>query len=160
MGKAGSPVLDKYPPRPDPFARGAPPAPPPAKPPRSVPAASPPAPTPAATAPPPAPAPAPLSLIALERPFSVDEFAALLGSNRIRVVVPKEDLAEALQRISDFMGFGIYVYEFVVRPAPEDQLKKFVVELTRVDFSAARGDWLPFQDKGRSESPFGPDAKR
>lgn len=104
--------------------------------------------------------PALTNLIALERPFSVDEFAGLLGATRIRVVVPKEDLAATLQRIADFMGFGIYVYEFAVRPAPEDQLRKFVVELTRVDFSAGRGDWVPFQEKGRSDSPFGPDAPR
>ena len=99
-------------------------------------------------------------LISLERPFDLDEFAQQLGETTIRVQVPKEDLSEALRRVTDFMGFGIYVYAFSVRPAPEEQLKKFVVELMRVDYSPGRGDWAPFQDKGRSDSPFGPDATR
>ncbi|MCI4318535.1 MAG: hypothetical protein L3J87_01825 [Thermoplasmata archaeon] len=102
----------------------------------------------------------PKALIALEPPFDLDEFAGLLGQTTIRVQVPKEDLSEALRRVTDFMGFGIYVYAFSVRPAAADQLKKFVLELTRVDFSASRGDWVPFQDRGRSESPFGPDDKK
>jgi hypothetical protein len=99
-------------------------------------------------------------LIALEPAFDLDEFAGLLGQTLIRVKVPKEDLPEALRRVTDFMGFGIYVYAFSVRPAPDDQLKKFVLELTRVDFSPARHDWVPFQDRGRSDSPFGPDEKK
>jgi hypothetical protein len=124
-----------------------------------------PAPTPTPTAP---TSPASLStssgpskpLIALEPAFDLDEFAGLLGQTLIRVKVPKEDLPEALRRVTDFMGFGIYVYAFSVRPAPDDQLKKFVLELTRVDFSPARHDWVPFQDRGRSDSPFGPDEKK
>jgi hypothetical protein len=100
--------------------------------------------------------PTPVSLIALEPPFDVDSFAQLLGSNSIRVEVPREDLPEVLRRIVDFMGFGIYVYSFSVRPAAEESLKKFVVELRRVDFSAGDGDWKPFEDKGVADSPFGP----
>ena len=74
----------------------------------------------------------------------------------IRVTVPREELAEVLRRVSEFMGFGIYVYEISIRPAPSESLAGFVVELRRVDYSAARGSWGPFEDKGRSESPFGP----
>jgi hypothetical protein len=75
-------------------------------------------------------------------------------------MVPREDLAEVLRRITDFMGFGIYVYRFTVRPAPSDLLKQFIVELQRVDYSPAERDWVPFEEKGRSESPFGPGSTR
>lgn len=84
----------------------------------------------------------------------------MLGETSIEVKVPREDLAEVLRRISDFMGFGIYVYRFSVRPAPSGLLKEFVVELTRVDYSPTDGAWNPFVEKGRSESPFGPDSTR
>ncbi|HEV2428723.1 MAG TPA: hypothetical protein VGV64_02620, partial [Thermoplasmata archaeon] len=99
-------------------------------------------------------------LIPLERPFDLDEFAQLLGSTSVRVEVPREDLAEALRRISDFMGFGIYVYAIRVRPAPEDLLKRFVIELQRVDFNPEKKDWVPFEETGRSDSPFGPSGGR
>jgi hypothetical protein len=101
-----------------------------------------------------------MGLISLEKPFDPDEFAELLGQTSIRVNVPRENLAEVLRRICDFMGFGIYVYSVRVRPAPEEMLKRFVVELERVDFSAAKGDWVPFEEKGRSDSPFGPTGDR
>lgn len=165
VGRAPSPVFDHYitkgPNEPVRLPGSAPAIV--ATPPVPVPTA--PAPVARATAPTPAgpvraTTDAPKALIALEPPFDLDEFAALLGQTTIRVKVPKEDLSEALRRVTDFMGFGIYVYAFSVRPAPDDQLKKFVVELTRVDFSTARGDWVPFQDRGRSESPFGPDDKK
>ncbi|MCI4321603.1 MAG: hypothetical protein L3K05_04780, partial [Thermoplasmata archaeon] len=106
------------------------------------------------------PAAPPRMLIALERPFDLDEFAGLLGETLIRTEVPREDLAEALRRVSDFMGFGIYVYAVRVRPAKEELLKRFVVELQRVDFDAKTGDWVPFEEKGRSDSPFGPTGDR
>jgi hypothetical protein len=54
------------------------------------------------------------------------------------------------------MGFGIYVYSIRVEPAAAELLRSFVVELQRVDFSAAEGRWVPFQELGRSDSPFGP----
>jgi hypothetical protein len=167
VGRAASPVYDKYitkgPNEPVRVPGSTPALPPVTPPPRPAPLA-PAAPRPVAS--PPAPAltaapsgDGPKTLIALEPPFDLDEFAGLLGQTTIRVKVPKEDLSEALRRVTDFMGFGIYIYAFSVRPAPEDQLKKFVLELTRVDFSTARNDWVPFQERGRSESPFGPDAK-
>jgi hypothetical protein len=96
------------------------------------------------------------NLITLERPFDLDEFSQQLGETIIRVVVPRENLKEVLDRVSDFMGFGIYVYSIAVRPSPNENLKSFEVELRRVDFSPARGTWEPFQDRGRSENPFGP----
>ena len=74
--------------------------------------------------------------------------------------MPREDLVEVLRRITDFMGFGIYVYSIRVYPEAEETLKKFVVELQRVDYSATRRDWGPFEEKGRSDSPFGPDGAR
>jgi len=74
----------------------------------------------------------------------------------VRVLVPREDLAEVLRRVLDFMGFGIYVYSVRISPEDSDTLKRFVVELQRVDFSAARRAWLPFEEKGRADSPFGP----
>ena len=101
-----------------------------------------------------------MGLIALEAAFDVDEFARGLGENQIRVEVPREDLPEVLRRVTDFMGFGIYVYSVVVRPADEDTLKKFVVELQRVDFSPTHKQWIAFEEKGRSESPFGPDSNK
>jgi hypothetical protein len=101
-----------------------------------------------------------MGLITLERPFDVDDFAQSLGENQIRVVVPREDLAEVLRRITDFMGFGIYVYALRVQPDSEEMLKKFVVELQRVDFSPSAKRWIDFEEKGRSESPFGPDSKK
>jgi hypothetical protein len=150
VGRAGSPVLDKYPPK-DPALsiQGRPAAAP--APTRAAPAASAP-PSDAATD-------APVSLISLERPFDIDEFSQLLGETTVRVTVPREALAEVLKRVSEFMGFGIYVYAVRVYPAPSELLKEFVVELQRVDFVAQRG-WAPFEEKGRSESPFGPTGGR
>ncbi len=72
----------------------------------------------------------------------------MLGETAIRVTVPRDDLPEVLRRVTDFMGFGIYVYAISVRPAPSDLLKSFVVELQRVDFSAEAGRWVPFVEKG------------
>ena len=103
-----------------------------------------------------APTPSPRPLIGLERPFDLDEFSQLLGQNQIRVTVPRDSLVEVLRRVCEFMGFGIYVYSIRVRPAPEELLKSFVVELQRVDFSTASKDWDPFRDRGRADSPFGP----
>jgi hypothetical protein len=167
VGRAGSPVLERYPKKdPSLSVKGPPTAS------RTVPLA-PPRPSPAptlASAPTPGTTPAgpaeaarpstPPILIALEKPFSVDEFAQLLGETNIRVTVPREFITEVLQRITDFMGFGIYVYSFRVRPAPSELLKEFVVELQRVDFSRASRDWIPFLEQGRSESPFGPTGQR
>ncbi|MGC2790053.1 MAG: hypothetical protein WA547_08410 [Thermoplasmata archaeon] len=99
-------------------------------------------------------------MIALERPFDVDEFSSLLGETSIRVTVPREDLAEVLRRASEFMGFGIYVYSISLRPTPGDLLKSFVVELQRVDYDPDKRAWVPFIDKGTSSSPFGPSGTR
>ncbi|HXW66508.1 MAG TPA: hypothetical protein VEL82_01285 [Thermoplasmata archaeon] len=101
-----------------------------------------------------------MPLISLERPFDVDEFSTLLGETSVRVTVPREDLAEVLRRVSEFMGFGIYVYAVSVRPVAGDLLKSFVVELQRVDYSAAKEAWVPFVEKGASDSPFGPSGTR
>jgi hypothetical protein len=108
----------------------------------------------------PATPPAPAGLLSLERPFDVDEFAQQLGENLIRVRVPREHLGEVLTRVANFMGFGIYVYRFSVRPASSGILKEFEVELERVDFSTTSGEWAPFQEKGQSDSPFGPNSDR
>jgi len=86
----------------------------------------------------------------------VDEFAALLGETSIRVTVPSDALPEVLRRVTEFMGFGIYVYAVTVRPAPAELLKSFVVELQRVDYSAEKGAWVPFVEQGTVGSPFGP----
>ena len=99
-------------------------------------------------------------LISLDRPFDLDEFSTLLGATSIRVTVPREDLTELLRRVTDFMGFGIYVYAVTVRPAPTELLKSFVVELQRVDYSAEKGTWVPFVEKGTVDSPFGPTGDR
>lgn len=160
VGRPASPVLDTYPPK-DPLLS-------PSGPPRKIPAVAPQASTPRPGAPAPAtsepavPAEraAGVPLITLDPPFDVDEFAGLLGETAIRVTVPRENLAEVLARATEFMGFGIYVYSISIRPAPSDLLKAFVVELQRVDYSSAEGDWVPFQDKGTSASPFGPSGTR
>lgn len=158
VGRDGSPVLDRYPPK-DPAL--APRGPPKVSPPSPATAPRPPAPVPAAAASPSEPGtPKPIGLIALEKPFDVDDFSQLLGETSIRVLVPREDLAEVLRRISEFMGFGIYVYAIRIHPAPSDLLKQFVLELTRVDYSAEKRDWLPFQERGVSDSPFGPTGQR
>lgn len=155
VGRDPSPVLDRYPPKP-----GAPAAPQriPVAP--SRPSAPAPATLPMAAPTPDATGPAPKGLITLDRPFDVDEFSQMLGETTIRVTVPKEDLGEVLRRITDFMGFGIYVYAFQVRPAAEESLRRFQVELRRVDFAPAQGDWVTFEDSGPSDSPFGPGATR
>jgi hypothetical protein len=155
VGRPSSPVLAKYPPKASGVA-----GPPPVRPVTAAPAAPvpPPPPSPARAAPVELPmtGEAPKGLISLDRPFDVDEFSQSLGENQVRVVVPREDLPEVLRRVLDFMGFGIYVYQFRVYPESEEMLRKFVVELQRVDFVAARRSWLPFEEKGRSDSPFGP----
>lgn len=102
----------------------------------------------------------PKVLISLEKPFDVDDFAALLGQTQIQLTVPRDSLAEVLRRACDFMGFGIYVYTIRVRPGPEELLKTFIVEMQRVDYSAQEGDWKPFQDRGRADNPFGPTGTR
>lgn len=143
-------MLEKYPPK-DPVlsVRGPPP--------RPEPSAVKPAPTPSSGDAAPA---APVPLISLERPFDVDEFSSLLGETSVRVTVPREDLAEVLRRVSEFMGFGIYVYAVTVRPTPGDLLKSFVLELQRVDYDPEKRAWTPFVEKGASDSPFGPSGTR
>lgn len=61
--------------------------------------------------------------------------------------MPRESLLEVLQRVAEFMGFGIYVYAITVRPAAAALLKEFEVELQRVDFSQERDRWEPFVEK-------------
>ncbi|HZY91570.1 MAG TPA: hypothetical protein VFG07_02165 [Thermoplasmata archaeon] len=104
--------------------------------------------------------PPPKGLLSLERPFDIDGFSQLLGETTIQLEVPKEDLPEVLRRITDFMGFGIYVYSIAVRPAADEMLRRFVVELQRVDYSAERRGWVAFEEKGTSDSPFGPGGSR
>lgn len=150
VGRDASPVLDKYPAKDPSLSIRGPPASP----------AATPKPTPAAPSTPVA-SDAPVApLISLERPFDVDDFAAMLGETSVRATVPREDLAEALRRVSEFMGFGIYVYSVSVRPTPGDLLKSFVVELQRVDYDPDKRAWVPFIEKGTSSSPFGPTGTR
>jgi hypothetical protein len=157
VGRPSSPVLDHYPSRSgEAPATAPPPAAPPAPLERPLPIAS--TPAPSAPAPATSPPPAAASLISLDRPFDVDEFSQSLGETSVRVVVPREDLAEVLRRVMDFMGFGIYVYAIHVAPEEAETLKRFVVDLQRVDYSAARRRWVPFEEKGRADSPFGPGA--
>jgi hypothetical protein len=173
VGRAGSPVLDRYPPK----AMDAPvgvvvqvAGPPTPAQPKKGPAIDRPVPSPASAAPtasgPAAPSPtssspaAPKLLISLEKPFDIDDFSQLLGQTHIQVTVPRDSVAEVLRRACDFMGFGIYVYSIRVRPGPEELLKTFIVELQRVDFSAPAKDWVPFQDRGRADNPFGPTGTR
>ncbi len=153
MGREGSPVLDKYPPKDPALTLRGPPipsrhGPEPTAPPASERTSA------APSAQPPAP------LIRLDAPFDLDEFASMLGETSIRVTVPREDLGEVLKRVTEFMGFGIYVYSLSVRPAPSDQLKSFVVELQRVDYSTEKQAWVAFEEKGTSDSPFGPSGTR
>ncbi len=154
VGREASPVLDHYPPKDPGMAPRGPPAA------VKVPASSAP-PLSTSGSPPPAPTGSPSQpLITLDRPFDVDEFSSLLGATSIRVVVPRDALPEVLRRVTEFMGFGIYVYALSVRPAPAELLKSFVVELQRVDYSAEKAAWLPFVEKGVTDSPFGPSGDR
>ena len=102
------------------------------------------------------PATPPEGLIRLERPFDPDDFSQLLGETAIRLTVPSDALTEVLRRVTDFMGFGIYVYAISVRPAPSELLKGFVVELQRVEYDPVAGAWKPFVEKGAAASPGGP----
>lgn len=160
MGRDASPVLDRYPPKPASALVKGPPRPAgpvPRANPEAVPGAGPPAPDLAGTSEVSAPDAPPLGgLITLDRPFDMDAFSQLLGETDLRVEVPREDLVELLRRVCEFMGFGIYVYTISVRPAPNEMLKSFEVELHRIDFSAATRAWQPFQDRGRASNPFGP----
>jgi hypothetical protein len=154
VGRDASPVLDRYPPKDPALAPRGPP---------TLPAPTPPAASSATSRPPdPTPTPPPPSgpLITLDRPFDPDEFSALLGETSIRVTVPRDALPEVLRRITEFMDFGIYVYSVSIRPAPSELLKSFVVELQRVDFSAEKGVWVAFVEKGTTDSPFGPAGDR
>jgi len=153
IGRESSPVLDRYPPR---EAGSAPKSPTPISLPSAPEVASTPRP-PAIASPSATPA---QPLITLERPFDVDEFSTLLGGTSVRVTVPRDALLEVLRRVLEFMGFGIYVYSISVRPAPTELLKGFVVELQRVDYSAEKGAWVPFVEKGTTDSPFGPSGGR
>jgi hypothetical protein len=157
VGRDASPILDRYPPKdPELSPRGPPTT-------ARVPPASGSRPEPTSSAPtgtaPDAPSVA-TPLIALERPFEVDEFSGLLGETSVRVTVPLEHLAEVLRRVTEFMGFGIYVYSVRVHPAPSELLKSFVVELQRVDYAPDAKAWVPFVEKGTSDSPFGPSGTR
>ena len=153
VGRDASPVLDRYPPK----APGTAPKGPPLSPSSSSPVVS-----VSSPSPPPSPgAGAPSQpLITLERPFDVDEFSTLLGGTSIRITVPRDALPEVLRRVTEFMGFGIYVYSISIRPAATELLKGFVVELQRVDYSAEKGIWVPFVEKGTTDSPFGPTGDR
>lgn len=155
-------MLDRYPPKDPSLAPRGPPL-----------AASPPSAATSLVTPPPGPAAAPPTvppansgtptstpLITLDRPFDLDDFSSLLGETSIRVTVPRDAVPEVLRRVNEFMGFGIYVYAISVRPAPGELLKSFVVELQRVDYSAEKGIWVPFIEKGTTESPFGPSSER
>jgi hypothetical protein len=84
----------------------------------------------------------------------------LLGETSIRVTVPLEHLAEVVRRITDFMGFGIYVYSLSIRPAASELLKSFILELHRVDYSPGEKTWVRFVEQGTSDSPFGPSGTR
>jgi len=158
VGRDASPVLDHYPPK----EPGSSPRAPPLVASSSPASVAPPGVLPTAPATP-SPSVSPSSnspLITLDRPFDVDEFSTLLGESSIRVTVPRESLAEVVHRVLEFMGFGIYVYTISVRPAPAELLKGFVVELQRVDYSAEKGAWVPFVEKGTTDSPFGPSGDR
>ncbi len=156
VGRDASPVLEKYPPKDPKLAPRGPPGGSNAVATTSAPAAPAPPSTTGATP----PGGSAMPLITLERPFDVDEFSGLLGETSIRVTVPLEHLAEVFRRVTEFMGFGIYVYSVHVRPAASEFLKSFVVELQRVDYAPAEKNWVPFVEKGTSDSPFGPTGTR
>ena len=156
VGRDASPVLDRYPPKDSTLSLRPPPPATTLSPPPTAAPPSPAAPViPGTSASPSGPATArvPTPLITLERPFDVDEFAAMLGETSIRVTVPREALSDVLRRVTEFMGFGIYVYALTVRPAPSELLKAFVVELQRVDYSPEKGAWVPFVDRGADGVP-------
>jgi hypothetical protein len=146
VGRDPSPVLDRYPPRDASGRAGPPPAQLPAPRPAARIAGSP---ASSATASPGGP------LIRLETPFDLDEFSTLLGQTSIRVTVPRSDLPEVLRRVTEFMGFGIYVYSISVRPAANELLHAFEVELDRVEYSAGARGWVPFVERGVADNPFG-----
>lgn len=95
----------------------------------------------------------PSNLIRLDRPFDVDEVSQLLGETTVRLRVPRENLDEVLRRVTEFMGFGVYVYAISVRPADSASLKEFEVELQRVDFDTAKNRWQPFVERGTLDPP-------
>jgi hypothetical protein len=150
VGRDPSPVLDRYPPKSPAAIPGS--ARPLSAPPRSAVGDA------SATGAPSIPGPTtapPEGLIRLERPFDPDDFSQLLGETAVRLTVPSDALPEVLRRVTDFMGFGIYVYAISIRPAPSELLKGFVVELQRVEYDPAAGAWKPFVEKGAAASPGG-----
>ncbi len=77
----------------------------------------------------------------------------MLGETSLRMTVPRDALPEVLRRVTEFMGFGIYVYAVTVRPAPTELLKGFVVDLQRVEFDADSNTWKPFVERGALPGP-------
>ncbi len=161
VGRDPSPVLDKYPPKEPqlrgpirtPTASGAsrPPLASSAPSPASSSAATPLAPSAPTASSAPAPGLPASDLIRLDRAFDPDEFSQLLGETTVRIRVPRDSLDEVLRRVTEFMGFGVYVYSISVRPSDSPSLKEFEVELQRVDFSTERGRWEPFVERGAVE---------
>jgi hypothetical protein len=119
-------------------------------------AAKPSAPPPGRTQAPPTPAPISSGILKLEPPFDVDDFCRQLGETHLRATVPKAQVPEVLRRILEFMDFGVYVYTLVVLPAPGATLDRFVVQLDRIQYHESRKVWMPFQERGVADNPFGP----
>ncbi len=113
-------------------------------------------PSPEGSLPPAAPVGVISGILRLEAPFDVDDFCRQLGETHLRATVPKAQVAEVLKRILEFMDFGVYVYTLVVLPAPGATLDRFVVQLDRIQYNEARRVWVPFEDRGVADNPFGP----
>ena len=113
-------------------------------------------PSPEGPLPPAAPVGVISGILRLEAPFDVDDFCRQLGETHLRATVPKAQVAEVLKRILEFMDFGVYVYTLVVLPAPGATLDRFVVQLDRIQYNEARRVWVPFEDRGVADNPFGP----
>ncbi len=113
-------------------------------------------PSPRRSVPPPPPPGVSSGILRLEAPFDVDDFCRQLGETHLRATVPKAQVPEVLRRILEFMDFGVYVYTLVVLPAPGATLDRFVVQLDRIQYNEARRVWVPFEERGASDNPFGP----
>ena len=118
--------------------------------------AKPAAPSPSRSRPPPAPTGVTSGILKLEPPFDVDDLCRQLGETHLRASVPRAQVPEVLRRIMEFMDFGVYVYTLVVLPAPGATLDRFVVQLDRIQYNEARRVWVPFQERGVADNPFGP----
>ena len=100
-----------------------------------------------------------MPLISLERPFDIDEFSQMLGETTIRSRSRGRTLPRRCVASPTSWGSGSTCTPFGSAPAPEELLKRFVIELRRVDFSAERRDWIDVRGERSLREPVRSDRR-